>query len=85
MPSLATALSVEVPTVPPPAPPVVPPAPPPEVVPTIPTFLWSKLMLVVEWWNLLSTLQKVLVIAGVSGSVVTVVGLSRRKKEEEVE
>lgn len=84
MPSagLVANIKAEVPPVPPP---VIPPTPPPEVVPTIPTFLWDKLMLVVEWWNSLSALQKILIITGVSGSIITAVGLSRRKKEEEIE
>lgn len=69
MPSASTSLFLEVPPI---TPPVVPP-----VVPSLPTVIGS----IKAWWNSLSTLQKVLVIAGVSSSTVAVVGLSRRKKE----
>lgn len=59
-------------TPPTPQPPVIPPVTPPVQLPS--------LSAVVVWWNSLSTLQKILLVVGVSGSVVTVVAIARREK-----
>lgn len=74
MPSVAMSLQFKAEEIPP-LPPEVPPTPPVEI--PIPPFF----EVVKAWWNSLDTLQKVLVVAGVSGSAITVVAISRRKKE----